>query len=132
MLQPSFMLLFLLVLVLAIVPARRLQLAGWGSVAVGLYLLLLVSLALFVAEIHGPARLLVPLLGLLYAIPFFTIRDGVARLFGARGAGAQRVRPPPRDVTPREVIPRDATGREANPRDGTPPGVDQDSPDDRR
>jgi hypothetical protein len=109
MLPPSGLLLFMLVLLLALIPARRLYLAGWGSVAVGVYVLLLVTFALVVAELRGPARLLVPLLGLVYVVPFFTIRNGVARAFGVRRAPVRGIPPPPRDVTPRDETPREAT-----------------------
>lgn len=100
---------------LALAPTRRLLLAGWSPSVLAAYYLGLVGLALVVAEVRGPARLLVPLLVIAYAAPFVTLRDGLARL-RSRGAGPV-VRPGPiRRVGP-GVEPRSPDGGEG-PRTG--------------
>lgn len=92
---PAFLALALLILLLVLIPTRRLQLAGWSPGALAAYYVAVAGLALLVAGIRGPARFLVPILLIAYLAPFVTARAGLDRLLG-------RGKPPgePRDVTP--------------------------------
>jgi hypothetical protein len=84
----GFLVLFGVIALLVLLPTRRLFLAGWKAPWLTSYFLFVVALALFVAELFGPARYLIPILVLAYIAPFITARDGMARLRG-------RLRPPP-------------------------------------
>ena len=110
---------------LVMIPTRRLFLAGWTSPALTVYFLIVLALGLFVAELRGPARYLIPILVLAYIAPFVTARDGVARLKNRLGGsppaprddarpdrprpgGPQGGRRAPKNVTPKEAPPPDA------------------------
>jgi len=122
----GFVLLIIAIALLAMIPTRRLFLAGWSTGALTAYFLIVVALGLFVAELRGPARYLIPILVVVYIAPFVTARDGIRRLRdrmsgvppaprdggapggGSRAARAQARRPAPKNVTPKEAPPPDA------------------------
>ena len=81
---------------LALAPARRLFLAGRSSGFVTAYFLSLWLLGLLAVLSRGGARVVLPLIVVLYIAPFITWRAGIDRLLGRR----REVRPPPRNVTP--------------------------------
>lgn len=86
-----------------LVPVRRLHLAGWGAPRLTAYWATLIVLGLLVAEVRGPARLLVPLFLAVYIAPFVTFRAGIVRLAGGDRSGvpvpgATAPRPPTRSV----------------------------------
>jgi hypothetical protein len=108
----AFLLLLVLVVVLALIPTRRLYLGGWRNPGLTVYFLSLIALGLLVAELRGPARYLVPILVIVYVAPFVTARDGIARLrnrFGGpppppdAGSGRRRMK----NVTPKEAPPEE-------------------------
>jgi len=77
----------------------------------------MIALGLFVAELRGPARYLIPILVLAYIAPFITARDGIRRMRGrvSRGSAAGPVGDVPtpaarpmKNVTPKEARPPDA------------------------
>ena len=122
----AFVLLIVAIALLAMIPTRRLFLAGWSTSALTAYFLIVVALGLFVAELRGPARYLIPILVVIYVAPFVTARDGIARLRDrmsgtpppprtggtpkgpSRADRAQARRPEPKNVTPKEAPPPDA------------------------
>jgi hypothetical protein len=124
----AFIALFVAIGLLVLIPTRRLFLAGWTPPALTAYYLTVVALGLFVAELRGPARYLIPILVLAYIVPFITARNGIGRLRdrlggppsaprGRPGPGgparpeddrSRSQRPPPRNVTPKEAPPPDA------------------------
>jgi len=99
---------------LAMIPTRRLFVAGYSSGVLTTYYAVTTGLGLLVSELRGPAKYLVPILVLVYVVPFIITRPGVSRWFRpsgsktpnasqrARGTGAARgpVRPPMKNVTP--------------------------------
>ncbi len=96
----GFLLLAGLLVLIVLIPTRRLYLAGWPTGALFGYFLFVYLLALVVAELRGPARFLVPLLVIAYLAPFVTARDGIARLMGrTRPNDGPNVRAEPRNVT---------------------------------
>jgi hypothetical protein len=101
-LSPALIAAILVVGVLALPPTRRLFDAGRARETVGGYFLAMWGLGVLV--VLGPARsrFFIPLLIVLYVLPFVSWRRGLARLFGRRPGG----RPPPRNVTPQ---PRNVT-----------------------
>jgi hypothetical protein len=104
LLSPAFLALGLVLALLVLLPTRRLHLAGWPPSWLATYYLVVLALALLVAELRGPAKFLVPILVVAYLAPFVTVRDGIARLIGG----------PPRDHSrrpPKNVTPPDADGR---------------------
>ena len=126
MLAPPWLLALGLVLgLLVLIPARRLQLAGVAPRTIGLLALVLWSLAMLVAIRPGATRVLVPILLVAYLAPFVAAPDRVGRFLGRGGAGRGRGgrdgssgagRPPIKNVTPPDAdIPTDPA-----PRDGTP------------
>ncbi len=129
----TFLVLLGAIALLALIPTRRLYLAGWSPRALALYYVGLVALALIVAELRAPARFLIPILVVVYIAPFVTARAGLARLFGRSGRGATpvvsrpatRSLPPPPEVV--ETPARDPDAPEAGY--AGPPGA---GPDDER
>ncbi len=100
---PAYVALGLLLALLVLLPTRRLYLAGWSQGWLATYYLIVLGLALLVAELRGPARFLVPILVVAYLAPFVTAREGLARLLGGPRAPTPPQRPtPPKDVTPPE------------------------------
>ncbi len=97
-LSPALTGLGLVLALLALLPTRRLHLAGWPTSWLTAYYVGLLVLALLVAELRGPTRFLVPILFVVYIAPFVTVRDGLTKLLGRPPASGTR--PPPRDVTP--------------------------------
>ncbi|HEX7471978.1 MAG TPA: hypothetical protein VF323_02765 [Candidatus Limnocylindrales bacterium] len=107
------------VLIVAVVvvafPVRRLRLDGYSGWAIVAYLTILGLIAVGVTEARTLARYLLPLLGLVYIVPFITLGSGFDRLLGRRRPVvrvtpvATRAIEPPRDVTPRDVTPKDAS-----------------------
>lgn len=96
---------------LVLIPARRLQLAGLAPRTIGLFVLTLWLLAMLVAIRPGATRVLVPILLIAYIAPFVAAPDRVGRIL-RRGGGPSGGRPPIKDVTP-----PDAEVRSARPRD---------------
>lgn len=96
---PALIAAVLIVGLLALPPARRLFVAGRPTGTIATYFLTLFVLGLLVALAPGTSRLVVPILIVLYVVPFITWRRGLARLMGRQVA---EVRAPPRNVTPSE------------------------------
>lgn len=107
----AFVFLIVVTALLVMIPTRRLFLAGWTPPSLTAYFLILVALALLVAEVRGPARYLVPILVIAYIAPFVTARDGIARLRG-RISGA----PPVPRAPPDSADKKDSRGRRADER----------------
>ena len=97
---------------LVLIPARRLQLAGVASRTIGLFSLSLWLLAMLVAIRPTATRILIPILLIAYIAPFVTAperlrrvldRGGAPRGGAPRGGGATgraTGRPPMKNVTP--------------------------------
>ena len=110
------------------VPVRRLVHDGRSRTTIVSYVVLLVTLAVGVSELRPLARYLLPVLGVVYIVPFITWRAGLDRLLGRRTPAIRVVRVEregvegPRDVTP----PDDAQPTETAPgdeaRDPSDPG----------
>lgn len=108
MLAPPWLLALGLVLgLLVLLPARRLQLAGLAPRTIGLLALTLWALAMLVAISPGGARVLIPILLVAYLAPFVAAPERVGRIL-RRGGGAGHPpggeRPPMKNVTPPETI----------------------------
>lgn len=112
MANPALLALLLVLSLLALLPARRLHLAGWPGRAVLAYYLVLLGLAVAAVELRGLARFLVPILIVAYLAPFVTLGEGLGRLLGTRGGGGAGRRPA-KDVTPPAGLIED--GRRAAP-----------------
>lgn len=98
---PWLLALGLVVGLLVLIPARRLQLSGFRGRAIGLYTAMLWLLAMGIAIRPVGARILVPFLLVLYLAPFVAGPDTVARVFRRRPPGGLPPdRPPMKDVTP--------------------------------
>lgn len=98
-LAPWLVALALVVGLLVLIPARRLQLAGVRARTIGLYALGLWILAMALAIRPAGARVLVPFLLVAYLAPFVAAPDTVRRVL-RRGGGDPRDPPPMKDVTP--------------------------------
>lgn len=102
---PWILVVAIVVTLIILIPARRLQLAGLSSRTIGLYALGLWALAMLLAIRPAGTRFLVPILLVAYIAPFVAAPEAVAR-FLRRGKGGSgpggRVgpRPPMKDVTP--------------------------------
>jgi hypothetical protein len=100
MAPPWLLALGLVLGLLVLLPARRLQLAGLAPRTIGLLALALWALAMFVAISPGGARILVPIVLLAYLAPFVAAPDRVARVLRRGGGGKPGDRPPMKNVTP--------------------------------
>jgi hypothetical protein len=97
-LPPGVLAVLLVTAVLALIPARRLYLAGQPTILIGAYFGVLWLLGALIAFGPGRSRLFVPLILVLYLVPFITWRAGLDRLLG-RLRTSDRARGP-RNVTP--------------------------------
>lgn len=95
---PWLLALALVIALLALIPARRLQLAGVSPRAIGLYTLALWVLGMTLAVRPAGARILIPFLLVAYIAPFVAAPDRVRRVLGRGGSAGDR--PPMKDVTP--------------------------------
>jgi len=95
---PALLALALVILLLVLLPARRLQVAGFGGRAIGLYALCMWAMAFFLAVRPGATRFLIPFLLVGYIAPFVVAPDRLSRI-GRRGGG-DPPRPPIKNVTP--------------------------------
>ena len=114
---PWLLALGLVLALLVLLPARRLQLAGFAPRTIGALAFLLWALAMFVAISPGGARVLIPILLVAYLAPFVAAPDRVGRILrrggsGGPGAGAA---PPMKNVTPPEPDAADETPRGGRP-----------------
>ncbi len=75
---------------LALVPTRRLFLAGWRPAPLAVYVGILVALAVAAVFLRAGIRVVVPLLLVLYVLPFVGAPEVVARTVTRIGGG----RPP--------------------------------------
>jgi hypothetical protein len=113
---PWLLALALVIGLLILVPARRLQLAGLAPRTIGLYALTLWLLAMIVAIQPVATRVLVPILLISYIAPFVAAPDTVRRVLrqgdrpgSGRPAGGPPPRPPMKNVTPPDAgVPVDA------------------------
>lgn len=106
MLAPPWLLALGLVLgLLVLLPARRLQLAGLAPRTIGLLALTLWALAMLVAISPGGARVLIPILLVAYLAPFVAAPERVGRILrrGGPGGPSGGERPPMKNVTPPEA-----------------------------
>ena len=107
---PEFLALGLVLVLLVLIPARRLQLAGFGARTIGAYAASLWLLGLVVAIRPGLLRILIPLLLVAYLAPFIASPEALNRIVrrggrGGIGRGGPTTpppsgRPPIKNVTP--------------------------------
>src|SRR5918995_3699562 len=108
MLAPPWLLALGLVLgLLVLIPARRLQLAGFAPRTIGVLALSLWALAMLVAIRPGATRVMIPILLVAYLAPFVAAPDRLGRIL-QRGGGSGG--------------PSDGSGRPM--KNVTPPGAD--------
>jgi hypothetical protein len=96
MVPPSILAVLLVTAMLALIPARRLYVAGQPRIVVGAYFGVVWLLGALIALGPARSRLFVPLILVLYLVPFVTWRAGIERLLG---------RTPPPSGAPRNVTP---------------------------
>ncbi|MFL5643238.1 MAG: hypothetical protein ACJ77U_05485 [Chloroflexota bacterium] len=113
MLPPPWLLAAGLVIgLLVLLPARRLQLGGTSSQWIAIYAVCVWALAFLLVVRPFAARFLVPILIVLYVAPFVAAPDRIRALVrrepGGRGGRGGPPQPPMKNVTP--------------PDDSTPPG----------
>ncbi|MCU0504297.1 MAG: hypothetical protein MUE82_00770 [Chloroflexi bacterium] len=72
---------------LALVPTRRLYLAGWRPAPLAVYLAVLVALAVVAVLFRAGTRAVIPALLVLYVLPFIGAPEAVARTVARLGRG---------------------------------------------
>ena len=113
---PEFLALGLVLVLLVLIPARRLQLAGFGARTIGTYAASLWLMGLVVAVRPGLLRILIPLLLVAYLAPFIASPEALNRIVrrGGRGGTGRGGGPttPPRSGRPpiKNVTPPDEPG----------------------
>ena len=95
---PWFLALALVVALVVLLPARRLQLGGLSGRAIGIYVLFVWALGMAVIVRPGVTRFLIPILLVAYIAPFVAGPDRIARFTrrGRRGPPTRTIK----DVTP--------------------------------
>jgi hypothetical protein len=89
----------LIVGLVALWPTRRLYVTGRSAGFITAYFAGLWLLGLLIVLAPRIARLILPILVVLYVVPFLNWRAGLERLIGRR---PREVRPPMKDVTPHD------------------------------
>ncbi len=99
---PALLAIGIVLVLLVLLPARRLQLAGFGSRSIGLYALCLWGLAFFLAVRPGATRFLIPILLIAYLAPFVVAPARLAGIVrrGGRDGRDEPPKPPMKNVTP--------------------------------
>lgn len=95
---PALLAVGLVLGLLVLLPARRLQLAGLQARTIGMYALVLWGLGFFLAVRPGATRFLIPILLIAYLAPFVVAPDRVAGIL--RRGGRLPPKPPTKNVTP--------------------------------
>jgi len=125
---PALLAIALVLGLLVLLPARRLQLAGFRGRTIGAYAAFLWALAFALAVRPVAARFLVPILLIAYLAPFVVAPGRMARIVsrgrgrpgGPAGPGGEPPRPPMKNVTPPEPMSAPSDGA-PSPTDAAPP-----------
>jgi hypothetical protein len=98
---PALRAIALVIALIILLPARRLQLAGLSRRAIGLYAISLWGLAMVLAIRPLATRFLIPILLVMYLAPFVVAPGRVAGIVRrTRGRHDDPPRPPMKNVTP--------------------------------
>jgi hypothetical protein len=98
---PALLAIGLVLALLVLLPARRLQLAGLQSRTIGLYALVLWGMAFLLAIRPTATRFLIPILLVAYIAPFVVAPDRMGRIIRrGRPPGGLPPKPPMKNVTP--------------------------------
>jgi hypothetical protein len=101
LLNPVYLAIGLVLVLVVLLPARRLHLAGLSGRAIGLYAVCVWALAFFLAIRPLAARFLIPILIIAWVAPFIVAPERVSSLVRrARGPRDEPPRPPMKNVTP--------------------------------
>lgn len=100
---PWLLALALVLALIVLIPAKRLQLAGISGRVTGAYAIALWLMAMAIAIRPVGIRFLLPILLIAYLAPFVAGPDRVARVLARRRVG----QPPMKDVTPPDQPPPD-------------------------
>lgn len=102
LLEPLPIALGLIIALLVLIPARRLQLGGFRTRTIAAYAIVTWALAFFLALRPFAARFLVPILVLLYIAPFIVAPERMTEVARRIRSGGRDdpPRPPMKDVTP--------------------------------
>lgn len=95
---PALLAVGLVLGLLVLLPARRLQLAGLRARTIGMYALVLWGLGFLLAIRPAATRFLIPILLIAYIAPFIVAPDRMARIL--RRGGRLPPTPPMKNVTP--------------------------------
>jgi hypothetical protein len=98
---PALLAIGLVLALVVLIPARRLQLAGFRSRSIGLYAACLWGLAFLLAIRPAATRFLIPILIVAYIAPFVVAPDRLSRIVRRGRIGPPNPpKPPMKNVTP--------------------------------
>jgi hypothetical protein len=98
---PALLAVGLVIGLLVLLPARRLQLGGFSGRSIGLYAVCLWALAFALAVRPGATRFLIPILLIAYLAPFVVAPERLARVVRrGRVDRGNPPKPPMKNVTP--------------------------------
>ena len=95
---PALLALGLVIALLVLLPARRLQLAGLRGRSIGAYAVVVWALAFLLAVRPAATRFLIPILVIAYVAPFIVAPERLSRI--ARRGREDPPQPPMKNVTP--------------------------------
>jgi hypothetical protein len=113
---PALVAMLLIVMLAALIPVRRLSLAGWSTGTL-FTTWVLYSVGLFVGlRFPGVSRFVLPVLLVAFVLPFVAGPERLTRLFGRRRPPVINVTPPPRPGLAEPApapMPKPSAGEEA-------------------
>ena len=97
---PALLAIGLVLALIVLIPARRLQLAGFRSRSIGLYALAMWGLAFVLAIRPTVTRFLIPILVVAFIAPFVVAPERLSSIVRRRGGSGDPPEPPMKNVTP--------------------------------
>jgi hypothetical protein len=97
---PALLAIGIAIALIVLIPARRLQLAGFRGRSIGLYAACLWGMAFLLAIRPVATRFLVPILVVAYVAPFVVAPERLSSIVRRRGGSGHPPQPPMKNVTP--------------------------------
>jgi hypothetical protein len=97
---PALLAIGIAIALIVLIPARRLQLAGFRGRWIGLYAVCLWGMAFLLAVRPVATRFLIPMLVVAFVAPFVVVPERLSSIVRRRGGSGDPPQPPMKNVTP--------------------------------